>query len=119
LEEPQPDLGPEGRAGSPLRGPGCSQRGGYASATESFWDASAPHSNPKLNSLQYCSEALICSCCYFIAVYTSDAQSEKENFLLLLKLIYMVLSQARAIVFRPTHEEFSFHYPASETVRIF
>ena len=49
----------------------------------------------------------------------SDVQFEKEDFLVTIKLISIVLSQACAIVLKPTPEEFSFHSPADETVRIF
>lgn len=56
---------------------------------------------------------------FYFCAYISDVQFEKEDFLLMIKLISMVLSQACAIVLKPTPEEFSFHSPADGTVRIF
>lgn len=68
------------------------------------------HPQINLASVLFCSASSLLFL-YNFYVYTSDVQFEKENFLLMIKVISVVLSQAYAIVLKSILEEFYFIPP--------
>lgn len=74
------------------------------------WICMPQHPQINLASVLFCSASSLLFL-YNFYVYTSDVQFEKENFLLMIKVISVVLSQAYAIVLKSILEEFYFIPP--------